>query len=161
MTGVGDDAAVLCQPNGAFQVISTDHLRGFIADPGLMTRIAAVHALGDVWAMGAQPQVGLVSIVLPQMSADLQRRTLLEITQVATEVLSAAGAQLVGGHTTMGAEFTIGFTLTGTKNSIPLKCVSRTRERFLSRASRNLAPLLSRLITISLTKAVRIILFSN
>ena len=120
VTGVGDDAAVLCQPNGDFQVISTDHLRGFIADPGLMTRIAAVHALGDVWAMGAQPQVGLASIVLPQMSADLQRRTLLEITKVATEVLNAAGAQLVGGHTTMGAELTIGFTVTGTKNSMPL-----------------------------------------
>jgi selenide,water dikinase len=120
VTGVGDDAAVLCQPNGDFQVISTDHLRGFIADPGLMTRIAAVHALGDVWAMGAQPHVGLASIVLPQMSADLQRRTLLEITQVATEVLGAAGAQLVGGHTTMGAELTIGFTVTGTKNSMPL-----------------------------------------
>jgi selenide,water dikinase len=54
------------------------------------------------------------------MSADLQRRTLLEITKIATEVLNAAGAQLVGGHTTMGAELTIGFTVTGTKNSMPL-----------------------------------------
>lgn len=120
LTGVGDDAAVMCQPNGDFQVISTDHLRGFIADPRLMTQIAAVHALGDVWAMGAQPHVGLASIVLPQMSADLQKRTLLEITQVATDVLSAAGAQLVGGHTTMGAELTIGFTVTGKKSSMPL-----------------------------------------
>mgnify|MGYP006078179653 FL=1 len=120
VTGVGDDAAVLRQGNGEFQVISTDHLRSFINDPGLMTRIAAVHALGDVWAMGAQPQVGLASIVLPQMSADLQRRTLLEITQVATEVLSVAGAQLVGGHTTMGAELTIGFTVTGTRKTMPL-----------------------------------------
>ena len=120
VTGVGDDAAVLCQPNGNYQVISTDHLRGFIADPGQMSRIAAVHALGDVWAMGAEPQVGLASIVLPQMSAELQKRTLLEITEVATEVLNAAGAQLVGGHTTMGAELTIGFTMTGTKDSMPL-----------------------------------------
>ena len=104
VTGAGDDAAVLRQSNGTFQVISTDHLRSLIDDPALMTRIAAVHALGDVWAMGAQPQVGLASIVVPQMSADLQARTLTEITQVATEVLSAAGAQLVGGHTTMGAD---------------------------------------------------------
>jgi selenide,water dikinase len=70
--------------------------------------------------MGAQPQVGLASIVLPQMSASLQQRTLLEITQVATEVLGAAGAQLVGGHTTMGAELTIGFTVTGTSKNMPL-----------------------------------------
>ena len=120
LTGVGDDAAVLRQPNGEFQVISTDHLRSFIDDPELMTRIALVHALGDIWAMGAQPQVGLASIVLPQMSASLQQRTLLEITQVATEVLGAAGAQLVGGHTTMGAELTIGFTVTGTSKDMPL-----------------------------------------
>jgi len=54
------------------------------------------------------------------MSEKLQARTILEITQVATEVLTASGAQLVGGHTTMGAELTIGFTVTGTKQSMPL-----------------------------------------
>ena len=70
--------------------------------------------------MCAQPQVGLASIIVPQMSEKLQARTLLEITQVATEVLNASGAQLVGGHTTMGAELTIGFTVTGTKKSTPL-----------------------------------------
>jgi selenide,water dikinase len=86
----------------------------------MMTRIAAVHALGDVWAMGAQPQVALISIIVPQMSVEMQRRTLSEITDVANEVLNAAGAQLVGGHTTMGAELTIGFTITGLKDSMPL-----------------------------------------
>jgi len=119
-TGAGDDAAVLHQPGGGFQVISTDHLRSLVEDPALMTRIAAVHALGDIWAMGAQPQIGLASIILPQMSRDLQARTLSEITHVATDVLSATGAQLVGGHTTMGAELTIGFTVTGTRDTLPL-----------------------------------------
>ncbi len=120
VTGAGDDAAVLRQPGGGFQVISTDHLRAVIDDPAQMTRIAAVHALGDVWAMGATPQVALASIVVPQMSALLQARTLAEITQVAQEVITAAGAQLVGGHTTMGAELTIGFTVTGTRDKMPL-----------------------------------------
>lgn len=120
VTTAGDDAAVLQRPGGGFQVISTDHLRGFVADPAVMTRIAAVHALGDVWAMGAQPQVALASVVLPQMSPDLQARQMAEITQAATEVLGEAGAQLVGGHTTMGAEMTIGFTVTGTKDTAPI-----------------------------------------
>ncbi|MCZ4351736.1 selenide, water dikinase SelD [Roseovarius aestuarii] len=120
ITSAGDDAAVLRRPGGGFQVISTDHLRAMIDDPALMTRIAAVHALGDIWAMGAKPQVGLASIILPQMSAGLQARTLSEITNAATEVLGAAGAQLVGGHTTMGAELTIGFTVTGTRKTMPL-----------------------------------------
>lgn len=120
VTGAGDDAAVLRQPGGGFQVISTDHLRSLIEDPGMMARIALVHALGDVWAMGARPQVVLASLVLPQMSAPLQARSLAEITAVSREVIEAAGAQLVGGHTTMGAELTIGFTVTGTRDVMPL-----------------------------------------
>ena len=120
VTGAGDDAAVLRQPGGGFQVMSTDHLRGFIEDPALMTRIAAVHALGDVWAMGAKPQVALSSIILPRMSPALQARTLREIAAAAQDVMAAAGAQIVGGHTTMGAELTIGFTVTGTREDMPI-----------------------------------------
>lgn len=120
VTGAGDDAAVLRQPGGGFQVISTDHLRALVEDPVQMARIAAVHALGDIWAMGAQPQVALAQVTVPQMSAALQARTLTEITRAAEEVVQAAGAQLVGGHTTMGAEMTIGFTVTGTRAEMPL-----------------------------------------
>jgi selenide,water dikinase len=79
-----------------------------------------VHALGDVWAMGAKPQVALASLVIPQMSPELQARTVVEITQAAQDVIGLAGAQLVGGHTTMGAELTIGFTVTGTRDQTPI-----------------------------------------
>jgi selenide,water dikinase len=120
LTGPGDDAAVIRQPGGGFQVLSTDHLRSMVEDPVMMTRIAAVHALGDIWAMGAKPQVALTSLVLPQMSPELQARTLAEITAATREVMEEAGAQLVGGHTTMGAELTIGFTVTGTRDVMPI-----------------------------------------
>ena len=120
VAGAGDDAAVLRGPDGGYQVISTDHLRAFVHDPVQMARIAMVHALGDVWAMGAQPQAVLSQIILPQMSPALQARTLAEITQAAGEVVHAAGAQIVGGHTTMGAELTIGFTVTGTRDVMPI-----------------------------------------
>ncbi len=119
VAGAGDDAAILRAGDG-YQVISTDHLRAFLEDPKQMARIAAVHAMGDVWAMGATPQVMLSQVVLPQMSPDLQARTLAEITQAAQEVASAAGAQVVGGHTTMGAELTIGFTVTGLREQMPI-----------------------------------------
>lgn len=120
VAGAGDDAAILRQTGGGYQVISTDHLRAMIDDPAMMARIAAVHALGDIWAMGAAPQVALASLILPHMSPALQARTVAEITRAATDVLGAAGAQLVGGHTTMGAELTIGFTVTGTRDDMPL-----------------------------------------
>jgi selenide,water dikinase len=108
----GDDAALL-RTGQARQVITTDHLRAVTLDPVLMTRIAAIHALGDIWAMAAAPQAALMTLVLPRMSADLQSRTLAEIMATAAEVIGAAGAALAGGHTSQGEEFTIGFTLTG------------------------------------------------
>ncbi|ROU01214.1 selenide, water dikinase SelD [Histidinibacterium lentulum] len=111
-SGPGDDAAVL-RIGGARQVVTVDHLRAVADDPVLMTRIAAVHALGDVWAMGAAPQAVLASLVLPRMSAELQARTLAEIMATAREVFGAEGAEIVGGHSSMGAEMTLGFTVTG------------------------------------------------
>ena len=120
VAGAGDDAAILRRPGGGYQVIGTDHLRAVVEDPETMARIAAVHALGDIWAMGAAPQVALASLVIPHVSPALQARTVAEITRAATDVLGAAGAQLVGGHTTMGAELTIGFTVTGTRDAMPL-----------------------------------------
>ena len=113
LSGPGDDAAVLAIGGAARQVLTTDHLRAFTADPRRMARIAATHALGDIWAMGAAPQVALSQIILPVMSPDLQARTLREITQAAAAVFAAAGAEIVGGHSTMGAEMTLGFTVTG------------------------------------------------
>jgi selenide, water dikinase len=112
IAGAGDDAAQLVHGDGV-QVITTDHLRAFTHDPRLMARIAAIHALGDIWAMGAAPQVALSQITLPRLSPTLQARTLTEILDAAAEVFAAAGADVVGGHTTVGAELTVGFTVTG------------------------------------------------
>src|SRR6056297_4021688 len=112
LSGPGDDAAVL-DIGGVRQVLTTDHLRGFSQDHGLMARVAALHALGDIWAMGARPQAALVSITLPRMSETLQARSMEEIMAQAGDALRAAGAEIIGGHSTMGAELSIGFTLTG------------------------------------------------
>ncbi|GAB5439504.1 selenide, water dikinase SelD [Falsiruegeria mediterranea] len=108
----GDDAALL-QTGGARQVMTSDHLRSLTDDPVVMTRIAAVHALGDIWAMGAEPQAATVTLILPRLAPALQQRTLTEIMTTADQVLMEAGAEIVGGHTSVGDELTIGFTLTG------------------------------------------------
>lgn len=115
----GDDAALLLT-GGARQVISTDHLRSLTLDPALMTRIAAIHALGDIWAMGAAPQAATATVILPRLSPDLQDRTLVEIMSVASDVMRAAGAEIVGGHTSVGDELTIGFTVTGLCKDDPI-----------------------------------------
>ncbi|WP_424971906.1 selenide, water dikinase SelD [Dinoroseobacter sp. S76] len=112
LSGPGDDAAIL-RHGGGQQVISTDHLRAFVEDPYLMTRIALQHALGDVWAMGAAPQAVLSQIILPRATPELHRGMLAEITAAAQTGVRAVGADLVGGHTGIGAELTLGFTVTG------------------------------------------------
>ncbi|WP_136644901.1 selenide, water dikinase SelD [Tabrizicola sp. YIM 78059] len=118
LSGPGDDAAVLALPGGDVQVMTTDHLRAFTADPRLMARLTALHALGDVWAMGATPQVALAQVVLPPLGPSLQQRMLDEIMSEAAATFRAAGADVVGGHSTEGAELTVGFTVTGTARRV-------------------------------------------
>ncbi|ATG35291.1 putative selenide, water dikinase [Phaeobacter piscinae] len=115
----GDDAALL-MTGGQQQVLSTDHLRAFTADPVVMARIAAVHALGDIWAMGAAPQAATANLILPKLSPELQARTLHEIMVAAGEIIRDAGADIVGGHTSVGDELTIGFSVTGLCHRQPI-----------------------------------------
>lgn len=115
----GDDAAVLTM-GAERMVLSTDHLREMVRDPEVMTRLAAHHALGDIWAMGAEPHSATANIVLPQMAPRLAGRTLREVMSAAHEVMAEAGATIVGGHTSQGAEMTIGFTILGRAPGTPL-----------------------------------------
>ncbi|MFA8384719.1 MAG: selenide, water dikinase SelD [Pelagibaca sp.] len=115
----GDDAALL-HTGGARQVFTTDHLRSFWPDPAVMARIATHHALGDIWAMGADPQAATLSITLPRLSDPLAQRTLSEILTAAQTILQEAGADIVGGHSTLGDEMTIGLAVTGLCDRDPI-----------------------------------------
>ncbi len=112
LSGPGDDAAVLTHGKG-HQVITTDHVRAFTEDPYLLAKITAIHAMGDIWSMGARPQAALAQVILPRMSPRLLAETLREIMTAAAEAFGAEGADVVGGHTSLGAELTVGFTVTG------------------------------------------------
>ncbi|MGL4319946.1 MAG: selenide, water dikinase SelD, partial [Paracoccaceae bacterium] len=130
VSGPGDDAAVL-RVQGAFQVMTTDHLRSFTTDAFVMAKIAANHALGDVWAMGATPQVALSQITLPRMAEPLHAALLTQIMAGAASVFTLAGADIVGGHTSVGAELTIGFTVTGMAGRVIAKGGARPGDRLI------------------------------
>lgn len=120
LKGAGDDAAILATGGAARQLLTTDHLRSFWADPWLMARITAIHALGDIWSMGGQAQAALAQVILPPMGEDQQADWLREILDGAQSVFGPEGADIVGGHTSLGAELTIGFSLTGLTAGAPL-----------------------------------------
>lgn len=112
----GDDAALLIMGNTK-QVLTTDQLRTFTPDPFQMSKIATLHALGDVWAMGAHPQAVLVTVTLPQLGRSLQSEWLGEIMAGTTAALTGTNAEVVGGHTSMGAELSVGYSITGLLDS--------------------------------------------
>ena len=81
-------AGILAEPDQWFLAggLVTDHLRALWEDPYLFARIAAVHALGDIWAMGATPQSALVQLTLPRLAAHLQESGLEEVMAAAEKI---------------------------------------------------------------------------
>lgn len=77
-----------------------------------MARITAIHALGDIWSMGASPQAASMQVILPDGRGSTGRNPARDHGGRPVG-LAPEGADIVGGHTSLGAELTIGFTVTG------------------------------------------------
>jgi selenide, water dikinase len=108
-----DDAALVTVPVDKFSVLSVDAFRPMTLDPFTFGKIAANHCLGDIYAMGAAPQTAMTITSLPVWPQDKLVDELRQMLLGALEVFNAAGAALVGGHTSEGAEVTLGFSITG------------------------------------------------
>ena len=108
-----DDGAVFEPPRGRLLVQSVDHFRSFIDDPWLFGRITAVHALGDLYAMGAEAHSALAMVTLPLASESMQADDLRALLEGVRATLTEAGAALLGGHTAEGVELALGLAVTG------------------------------------------------
>lgn len=108
-----EDCAIL---NTAGQIImATVDMAALVADdPIISGRIAALHAMSDIYASGGDPRWALVELVV-NVEHELE-----QTEKIMTGVLQAClkeGVQVVGGHTTLGAETLVGLTVLGIPKS--------------------------------------------
>ncbi len=120
-----DDAAVVRVPKGKAMVHSVDFFRAFIDDPYIFGKVAANHALGDIWAMGATAQSATaVATVPPGLEAKVED-VLTQMMTGAMEILKDAECALVGGHTGEGKELALGFAINGLIDDDPAKILRK------------------------------------
>lgn len=110
---LGDDAAIINLPANTQWLQSVDFFRSFIDDPYLLGRIAAIHSLGDIYAMGGTPHSALVTAVIPYGSAAIMQEKLLHLMQGVLTTLDQENTALIGGHSGEGPEMAVGLTVNG------------------------------------------------
>jgi selenide, water dikinase len=114
VNGLGDDAAIINVPAEAQWVQSVDFFRHFINDPYLFGRIASIHCLGDIYAMGAKPHSALVTAVIPYSQTAIMEETLRHLMLGILTTLNNENTTLIGGHSGEGNELAVGLTVNGT-----------------------------------------------
>lgn len=108
-----DDAAAVSVPAGKLLVETVDFFRAPFDDPFQFGRLTANHALGDVLAMGAEPQSALAIVQVARAGEAQMEQDVFHMLAGAVEALRAAGAVLAGGHTVEGDDMALGFAVTG------------------------------------------------
>jgi selenide, water dikinase len=108
----GDDAAVFALTDELALVQTIDVFTPLVDDPYDFGRIAAANALSDVYAMGGRPitAMNVVAFPLEQLGGDV----LGAILRGGLDVVTAAGASVVGGHSIKDDEPKYGMAVTGT-----------------------------------------------
>jgi selenide,water dikinase len=108
--GAVDDAAVQRLGDGRVLVFTVDVFPPVVDRAEDYGAIAAVNAMSDVWAMGADPALALDIAVFPK---DLPPGVAQGILLGAAERVHAAGAVLVGGHTMEASDPIFGLAVVG------------------------------------------------
>jgi selenide,water dikinase len=107
-----DDAAVYRLRDDLAVVFTADFFTPIVDDPFDFGRVAATNALSDVYAMGGSPLLALNLVGWPREGLPFE--LLARILDGGAEVVRAAGAMVVGGHSIDDAEPKYGMAVVGT-----------------------------------------------
>jgi selenide, water dikinase len=110
-TPSGDDAAVFALSGELALVQTIDFFTPLVDDPYDFGRIAAANALSDVYAMGGRPITAMNVVAFPL--AQLGGEVLAAILRGGLDVVTEAGASVVGGHSIKDDEPKYGMAVTG------------------------------------------------
>jgi len=108
-----DDAALIQVPPGKQLIQSIDHFRSFVDDPYLFGRIAANHALGDLFAMGVDAHSAMVIANVVYASEARQVQDLYQLMSGVVETLAQHDTILVGGHSGEASQMSCGLSVNG------------------------------------------------
>ncbi len=117
---VNEDSAIIQPPRTGDLVQSVDVISEIVSDPFQLGRIAAVHALSDLYAANATPHYAMAIVNLAPARADLQQDQLAALMTGGLLALSEAGVRLIGGHTSETDAMSIGFSVTGHRSKAPI-----------------------------------------
>ena len=110
--GPRDDAAII-DDGDQIRVETVDFFRAFWPEPYVFGEIAANHAMGDVFAMGAVPTHALANVVLPYAAPQRVAEDLYQLLAGAKAAFGREGVAVVGGHSSEGQELAAGFFVSG------------------------------------------------
>lgn len=108
-----DDVAATRDETGRTTLHNVDVIRSFCDDPWLIGRVAASNALSDLFAKGGQPRYAQAVIGLPDGEPDESQEILFQALSGIRQTLDELDVSLLGGHTTIGDELTVGLSVTG------------------------------------------------
>lgn len=112
--GLFDDAAIYQVSTDQALVQTLDFFTPIVDSPVLFGKVAAANALSDVYAMGGVPKTAMAILAFPLASMDSS--VAVEVLQGASDVISEAQCNFVGGHSIDDETLKFGLSVTGLVN---------------------------------------------
>lgn len=106
-----DDAAVYAISENLSMVQTLDFFTPIVDSPRDFGAVAAANALSDVYAMGGKPKTCMAILAAPL--ATMEYQVIQDVLQGACDVITQAGASLVGGHSIDDDTLKFGLSVTG------------------------------------------------